>query len=103
VAGSAGAPVLRVDAACVANIQLVLWLEQGYGYDRWGAWQLLTQAGGLYVGNMVDKTYSLVASVSGSLRRQGTTGSCAVEKGGYRQRGVFPWRVSSVGSPQGSR
>jgi amidase len=63
VAGSAGAPVLRVDAARVANIQLVLWLEQGYGYDRWGAWQLLTQAGGLYVGNMVDKTYSLVASV----------------------------------------
>jgi amidase len=27
------------------------------------AYQLLTQAGGLYVGNMVDTTYSLVASI----------------------------------------
>ncbi len=33
---------------------------------------MLTQAGELYVGNMVDTTYSLVAS----------PGSCAVEKGG---------------------
>ena len=28
------------------------------------AYQLLTQAGGLYVANMVDTTYSLVASVA---------------------------------------
>jgi amidase len=40
-----------------------LWLEQEYGYDRWDAYQLLTQAGGLYVGNMGDTTHSLVASV----------------------------------------
>jgi amidase len=51
------------DAARIANTELVLWLEQEYGYDRWDAYQLLTQAGGLYVGNMVDTTYSLVASV----------------------------------------
>ncbi len=51
------------DAACIANTELILWLEQEYGYDRWDAYQLLTQAGGLYVGNMVDTTYSLVASV----------------------------------------
>jgi acetamidase/formamidase len=51
------------DAARVANTELVLWLEQEYGYDRWDAYQLLTQAGGLYVGNMVDTTYSLVASI----------------------------------------
>ena len=44
------------DAACIANTELVLWLEQEYGYDRWDAYQLLTQAGGLYVGNMVDTT-----------------------------------------------
>jgi hypothetical protein len=37
------------------------------------AYQLLTQAGGLYVGNMVDTTYSLVASVDKTLatRRHG--------------------------------
>ena len=51
------------DAARIANTELVLWLEQEYGYDRWDAYQLLTQAGGLYVGNMVDTNYSLVASI----------------------------------------
>jgi len=51
------------DAARIANTELILWLEQEYGYARWDAYQLLTQTGGLYVGNMVDTTYSLVASV----------------------------------------
>lgn len=50
------------DAARIANTELVLWLHEE-GYDRWDAYQLLTQAGGLYVGNMVDTTYSLVASI----------------------------------------
>jgi amidase len=52
------------DAARIANTELVLWLEEEHGYDRWDAYQLLTQAGGLYVGNMVDTTYSLVASIA---------------------------------------
>jgi acetamidase/formamidase len=52
------------DAARIANTELILWLESGYGYDRWNAYQLLTQAGGLYVGNMVDTVYSLVASIA---------------------------------------
>jgi amidase len=52
------------DAARIANTELVLWLEQEHGFDRWDAYQLLTQAGGLYVGNMVDTTYSLVASIA---------------------------------------
>jgi amidase len=57
------------DAARIANTELILWLEHEYGYDRWDAYQLLTQAGGLYVGNMVDTTYSLVASISKELLR----------------------------------
>lgn len=52
------------DAARIANTELVLWLEADYGIDRWDAYQLLTQAGGLYVGNMVDTTYSLVAGIN---------------------------------------
>lgn len=52
------------DAARIANTELVLWLESDYGFERWDAYQLLTQAGGLYVGNMVDTTYSLVASIN---------------------------------------
>jgi amidase len=51
------------DAARIAYTELVLWLEADYGFTRWEAYQLLTQVGGLYVGNMVDVTYSLVASI----------------------------------------
>ncbi len=46
-----------------AKIALILWLENAYGYDRWDAYQLVTQAGKLYVGNMVDTYYSLVAKL----------------------------------------
>lgn len=51
------------DAAKIAYKELVLWLENTYGYDRWDAYQLVTQAGKLYVGNMVDTYYSLVAKL----------------------------------------
>jgi acetamidase/formamidase len=60
------------DAARIASAELVLWLEREYGYDRWDAYQLLTQAGELYVGNMVDTTYSLVASIAKRYLRDGT-------------------------------
>lgn len=51
------------DAGRIAYAELILWMEQEYGFTRWQAYQLLTQVGGLYVGNMVDTTYSLVASI----------------------------------------
>lgn len=54
------------DAARIAYKQLVLWLENEYGFDRWDAYQLVTQAGKLYVGNMVDTYYSLVAKIDRS-------------------------------------
>lgn len=50
------------DAARIAYSELVLWMESEYGFDRLDAYQLLTQAGRCYVGNMVDPNYSLVAS-----------------------------------------
>lgn len=52
------------DAAKIAYKQLILWLEADYGFDRWDAYQLVTQAGKLYVGNMVDTYYSLVAKIN---------------------------------------
>jgi amidase len=55
------------DAARIAYKQLILWLEDEYGFDRWDAYQLVTQAGKLYVGNMVDTYYSLVAKIDRSL------------------------------------
>ncbi|MCX5839581.1 MAG: acetamidase/formamidase family protein [Deltaproteobacteria bacterium] len=51
------------DAARIAYTELALWMEGEFGFTRWEAYQLLTQVGGLYVGNMVDTTYSLVASI----------------------------------------
>ncbi len=51
------------DAARIAYTELIGWLEDEHGFSRLDAYQLLTQAGGLYVGNMVDTTYSLVASI----------------------------------------
>lgn len=52
------------DAARIANAELIAWLAADHGLDPLDAYQLLTQAGGLYVGNMVDTTYSLVASIA---------------------------------------
>ncbi len=52
------------DSARIAYAELALWMEEGFGFTRWEAYELLTQVGGLYVGNMVDPAYSLVASIS---------------------------------------
>jgi acetamidase/formamidase len=50
------------DAARIAYTQVIKWMVDEYGWDKLDAYQLLSQAGGCYVGNMVDTTYSLVAS-----------------------------------------
>jgi amidase len=51
------------DAARIAYAELIDWLVADYGFERLDAYQLLTQAGTLYVGNMVDTNYSLVAGI----------------------------------------
>jgi amidase len=50
------------DAARIAYAELIEWLEE-LGWDKWEAYQALTQIGELYVGNMVDTYYSLVAKI----------------------------------------
>jgi amidase len=54
------------DAARIAYTELVEWLAADFRFDRWEAYQLLTQVGTMYVGNMVDTYYSLVAGVNRS-------------------------------------
>lgn len=54
------------DAARIAYTELVEWVASDYPFDRWEAYQLLTQAGTMYVGNMVDTYYSLVAGIEKS-------------------------------------
>jgi acetamidase/formamidase len=51
------------DAARIAYAELITWMVE-MGWERWEAYQALTQIGGLYVGNMVDTTYSLVAKIA---------------------------------------
>ena len=50
------------DAARIAYCELLGWLME-LGWDRMEAYQAITQAGKLYVGNMVDTVYSLVAKI----------------------------------------
>lgn len=50
------------EAARIAYCELLGWLEE-LGWDRNEAYQAITQAGRLYVGNMVDTVYSLVAKI----------------------------------------
>jgi amidase len=51
------------DAARIAAVELIRWLAADYGFDPLEAYQLLTQAGRMRVGNMVDPQYSLVAKL----------------------------------------
>ncbi len=57
------------DAARIAYADLIDWIVRDYGFDPLDAYQLLTQLGKLYVGNMVDTTYSLVAKVNKDVLR----------------------------------
>lgn len=50
------------DAARIAYKELIKWMKE-YGWDEIDAYQALSQCGEMYVGNMVDHNYSLVAKV----------------------------------------
>ena len=49
-----------IDAVRIAKTEMVLWLERDYGFDRWEAFQLLSQVGRIRVGNVVDPKYTIV-------------------------------------------
>jgi len=51
------------DAARIAYRELIRWLAADYGFDDIEAYFLLTQAGRMRVGNMVDPKYTLGASI----------------------------------------
>ncbi|MBI4410208.1 MAG: acetamidase/formamidase family protein [Gemmatimonadetes bacterium] len=58
VAGSAR-PL--IDAFRLAHVELVEWLEEAYGFERWEAYQVLAQVGEATVANIVDPNYTVVA------------------------------------------
>ncbi|MCX5495630.1 acetamidase/formamidase family protein [Kaistia dalseonensis] len=55
------------DAARIAYRELIRWMAADYGFEEMDAYMLLTQAGRIRVGNMVDPKYTLGASIAKSL------------------------------------
>ena len=52
-----------VDAVRMAQTELIRWMSSDYGFDRWEAFQLVSQAGRIRVGNVVDPRYTVVAKI----------------------------------------
>lgn len=51
------------DAARIAWCELIAWMVEDYGFDRWEAYHLLGQVGEMRLGNMVDPNYTMVAKL----------------------------------------
>lgn len=51
------------DAARIAYRELVRWMAAEYGFEELDAYMLLTQAGRIRLGNMVDPKYTIGASI----------------------------------------
>lgn len=52
------------DATRIAYADLVQWMVDSYGFDRWEAYMLLTQVGKVRLGNVVDPNYTIGASIA---------------------------------------
>ena len=50
-----------LDAFRIAHVEMVKWLEEDYGFDRWEALQVLSQVGSAQIANVVDPNYTVVA------------------------------------------
>lgn len=57
---SAGSTRPADDAIRIAYVDMVNWLVEDYGFDRWDAYQLCTQVATIRVGNIVDTYYTFV-------------------------------------------
>ncbi|MBM3212832.1 hypothetical protein FJZ33_11470 [Candidatus Poribacteria bacterium] len=50
-----------IDAFRIAHTEMVKWLATDYGFDKWEAFQVLSQVGTARIGNVVDPKYTVVA------------------------------------------
>jgi amidase len=50
-----------IDAFRIAQVELIDWLVQDYGFDRMDAYQIVSQAGVTRVANVVDPNYTVMA------------------------------------------
>jgi acetamidase/formamidase len=60
VAGSAR-PL--IDAFRIAHVELIEWMVEEFGFDRWDAYALLGQVGESTIANVVDPAYTVVAKI----------------------------------------
>ncbi len=51
------------DALRIAAVEMVEWVAAEYGFDKWDAYQLVSQVAEMRVANMVDPNYSVVVKV----------------------------------------
>lgn len=51
------------EAAKIAFADLLCWMKEGFGFDRYDAYFVLTQIARVRLGNMVDPNYTLAASI----------------------------------------
>ena len=58
---TAGSTRPLFEAMAAAQVELVNWLVEDYGFERWDAWQLNSQVGAMRIGNVVDPYYTVVA------------------------------------------
>ena len=56
-AGS-GRPLM--DCVRIAQVELVKWLVDDYGFEKWEAFQVISQVGTMRIGNAVDPGYTVV-------------------------------------------
>lgn len=57
----AGSSRSLIEAFKIAHYELLEWLVMEYGFDKWEAFQLLSQIGRCRVGNVVDPLFTVVA------------------------------------------
>ncbi len=50
-----------MDAFRIAHVEMISWLTQEYGFDKWEAYELVSQLGSARIGNVVDPNYCVVA------------------------------------------
>ena len=59
----AGSTRPLIDAFRLAHVELIEWLVQDYGFDKWDAYTLLGQAAESTVANIVDPNYTVIAKI----------------------------------------
>jgi len=51
------------DALRIASVEMIEWIAKDYGFDKWDAYQFVSQAGTMRVGNMVDPNHAVVVKM----------------------------------------